>query len=44
MYFSAIYIIALILQAVPQLGGVKQHWDGKNKSSYTYGCRSLTWY
>jgi len=33
--------IALISQVVPQLGGVKQHWCGKNKSSYTYGCRVL---
>jgi len=22
---------------------VKQRWDGKNKSSYTHGCRALTW-
>jgi len=35
--------IALILQVVPQLGGVKQRWGGKNKSSCTHRCRSLTW-
>jgi len=35
--------IALISQGVTQPGGVKQRWDGKNKSSYTYGCRVLTW-
>jgi len=35
--------IALISQVVPQLGGVKQRWGGKNKSSYTHGCRALTW-
>jgi len=35
--------IALISQVVPQLGGVKQRWGGKNKSPYTYGCRVLTW-
>jgi len=29
--------IALISQVVPQLGGVKQRWSGKNKSSYTHG-------
>jgi len=23
--------------------GVKQRWDGKNKSSYTHGRRALTW-
>jgi len=32
----------LILQGIPQLGGVIQRWDGKNKSSYTHGCRALT--
>jgi len=42
MYFSAMYI-ALISQGVPQLGGVKQRWDDKNKSSYTHDCRALTW-
>ena len=26
-------------QGVPQLWGVKPRWDGKNKSSYTLGCR-----
>jgi len=35
--------IALITQVVPQLRGVKQRWGGKNKSSYTNGCRTLTW-
>jgi len=35
--------LALISQVVPQLWGVKQRWDGKNKSSYTHGCRALTW-
>jgi len=35
--------IALISQVVPQLRGVKQRWDGKNKSSYTHGCHALTW-
>jgi len=30
--------IALISQVLPQLGGVKQ--GGKNKSSYTHGCRA----
>jgi len=35
--------IAFISQGVLQLGGVKQRWDGKNKSSYTHGCRALTW-
>jgi len=24
-------------------GGIKQWWDSKNKSSYTHGCRALTW-
>jgi len=33
----------LILQGVPQLGGVKQRCEGKNKSSYTQGYRALTW-
>jgi len=33
----------LISQGVPQLGDIKQRWDGKNKSSYTHGCRALTW-
>jgi len=33
----------LIAQGVPQLGGVKQRWNGKNQSSYTHGCRALTW-
>jgi len=28
--------IALISQGVPQLGGVKQRWGGKNKSSYIH--------
>ena len=28
--------IALISQGVPQLGGVKQRWDGKNKSSWSH--------
>jgi len=36
-------IDALMSQGVPQLGGVKQRWDGKNKSSCKYGCRALTW-
>jgi len=40
--FSDVWI-ALILQGVTQLGGVKQRWDGKNKSSCTHGCRALTW-
>jgi len=31
--FSDVYIV-LISQGVPQLGGVKQYWYGKNKSSY----------
>jgi len=35
--------IPLISQVVPQLGGVKQRWGGKNKSTYTHGCRALTW-
>jgi len=35
--------IALISQIVPQLRVVKQRWGGKNKSSYTHGCRALTW-
>jgi len=36
--------IALMSQVVPQLGGVKQPWGAKNKSSYvTHGCRALTW-
>jgi len=30
----------LISQGIPQLGGVKQTVDGKNKSSYTRGCRA----
>jgi len=30
MYFS---VIALISQGVPQLGGVKQRWDGIGKTS-----------
>jgi len=34
---------ALISQSVPQVGGVKQRWDGKNKSSYIHGCSALTW-
>jgi len=34
----------LILQGVPQLGGVKQRWDGKNKTLYTHSCRALTWH
>jgi len=33
----------LISQGVPQLMGVKQRRGGKNKSSYTHGCRALTW-
>jgi len=33
----------MISQGVPQLVGVKQRWDGKNKSSYTHGSRALTW-
>jgi len=34
----------LILQGVPQLGGVKQRRDGKNKSVVlSHGCRALTW-
>jgi len=35
--------IAFISQVVSQLGGVKQRWDGKNKSSYTHSCRAPTW-
>jgi len=35
--------IALISQVVPHLGGVKQRCSGKNKYSYTHGCRALTW-
>jgi len=35
--------IALISQGVPWLGGIKQRWGGKNKSSYTHGCRALAW-
>jgi len=35
--------IAMISQVFPQLGGVKQRWGGKNKSSYTHGCHALTW-
>jgi len=34
--------IALISQVLLQLGGVKPRWCGKNKSSYTHGCRVLT--
>jgi len=34
VFFSNVQI-ALISQVVPQLGGVKQRWGGKNKSSYT---------
>jgi len=33
--------IALISQGVPQLGGVKQRWDGK--TSLPTRCRALTW-
>jgi len=33
----------MLSQVVPRLGGVKQRWDGKNKSSYAHGCRALTW-
>jgi len=34
----------LISQGVAQLGGVKQRWDGKNKSSYTRLSRAyLAW-
>jgi len=33
----------LISQDVSQLGGVKQRWDGKNKTSYIHGCRALAW-
>jgi len=42
--FTDVYT-ALISQGVPRLGGVKQRWNGKNKSSYTHGCRrrALTW-
>jgi len=43
MYFSAMYRLRLTSQGVTQLEGVKQRWDGKNKSSYTHGCRALTW-
>jgi len=35
--------IALISQGVPQLGGVKQRWDGKTSLIYRYVCRALTW-
>jgi len=38
VFFSDVYT-ALISQGVPQLGGVKQRWDGKNKYSYTRVCR-----
>jgi len=40
--FSDVKIV-LISQGVPLLGGIKQRWYGKNKSSYTHGCRVLTW-
>jgi len=40
MYFSAMYRLRWYRKAFPQLGGVKQRWDGKNKSSYTHGCRA----
>jgi len=33
----------LTSQGVPQLWGFKQRWDGENNSSYTNGCRTLTW-
>jgi len=33
----------LISQVVDQLGGIKQRWDGKIKSSYTHSCHALTW-
>ena len=36
MLFSRDVQIELISQGVPSPGGVKQRWDGKNKSSYTY--------
>jgi len=38
--FSDIGYTVLISQGIPQLGDVKQRWDGKNKSSYTRGCRA----
>jgi len=41
---NVLFSDALISQGVPQLGGVKQRWDGKNKSSCTHGCRALTWH
>jgi len=37
MYFAAMYRLRSSTR------GVKQRWDGKNKSSYTHGCRVLTW-
>jgi len=33
----------LISQVVPQLGGVKQRWNGKNKSLHTNTAVALTW-
>jgi len=41
--FSGVVQIALIPQVVPRLGCVKQRRVGENKSSYTHGCRTLTW-
>jgi len=34
----------LISQGIPQLVGVKQRWDGNNKSPHTHGCRALSWH
>jgi len=42
MYFSAMYrMIALISQGVLQLGGVKQWWSGKNKSTSLHTHRAV---
>jgi len=38
--------MTLISHGVPPLEGVKQRWDGKNKSLYTHTAvapRALTW-
>jgi len=37
-----VFTFVLPSQGVPQLGSVKQRWDGKNKSLYTRGCRAIT--
>jgi len=44
MYFSAMYIDCVDTARRSSARGVKQRWDGKNKSSYTHGCRALTWF